>query len=143
MVTALFIEPSSDVGNARFAEAGLPQRELAYKSPAARLRAAVCKEFVWNAPDPLTPAPVVIIQRGKAPRRPDGGHRAAGPEQEDRTLIVERIGAAERNADRRHAAKHAETARRRMGPSAATGERSASRDQRRFEIMLVRRIVSG
>ena len=111
--------------------------------PRPAFRAAVCKEFVWNAPEPLTPAPVVIIQRWKAPRRPDGGHRAAGPEQEDRTLIVERIGAAERNADRRHAEKHAETALRRMGPSAATGERSANRDQRRFEIMLVRRIVSG
>jgi hypothetical protein len=58
-------------------------------------------------------------------------------------LIVERIGAAERNADKRHAAKQAETALRRMGPSAATGERSSNRDQRRFEIMLVRRIVSG
>jgi hypothetical protein len=30
-----------------------------------------------------------------------------------------------------------------MGPSAATGERPPNRDQRRFEIMLVRRIVSG
>ena len=58
-------------------------------------------------------------------------------------MIVERIGAAERNADARQAAKHAETALRRMGPSAATGERSPDRDQRRFEIMLVRRIVSG
>jgi hypothetical protein len=58
-------------------------------------------------------------------------------------VIVERIGAAERNADARHAAKHAETALRRMGPSAATGERPSNRDQRRFEVMLVRRIVSG
>jgi hypothetical protein len=58
-------------------------------------------------------------------------------------LIVERIGAAERNADARDAAKHAETALRRMGPSAATGERPSNRDQRRFEVMLVRRIVSG
>jgi hypothetical protein len=58
-------------------------------------------------------------------------------------VIVERIGAAERNTDARDAAKHAETAFRRMGPSAATGERPPNRDQRRFEVMLVRRIVSG
>jgi hypothetical protein len=58
-------------------------------------------------------------------------------------MIVERIEATERNADTRDAAKHAETALRRMGPSVATGERSPNRDQRRFEIMLVRRIVSG
>jgi hypothetical protein len=43
-------------------------------------------------------------------------------------MIVERIEAAERNVDARHAAKHAETAFRRMG---------------QFEVMLVRRIVSG
>ena len=58
-------------------------------------------------------------------------------------MIVERIGAAERNADARDAAKHAETAFRRVGPSAAMGERPSKRDQRRFEVMLVRRIVDG
>jgi len=58
-------------------------------------------------------------------------------------MIVERIEAAERNADARHAAKHAETAFRRMGPSAALGERPTNRDKRQFEVMLVRRIVSG
>ena len=58
-------------------------------------------------------------------------------------MIVERIERAERNVDARHAAKHAETAFRRMGPSARTGERPADRDQRRFEVMLVRRIVNG
>jgi hypothetical protein len=58
-------------------------------------------------------------------------------------MIVERIEAAETNADARNAAKHAETAFRRMGPSAATGERPPDRDQRRFEVMLVRRIVNG
>jgi len=58
-------------------------------------------------------------------------------------MIVERIGAAERNADARYAAKHAETAFRRMGPSAAMGERPSKRDRRRFEVMLVRRIVDG
>jgi hypothetical protein len=58
-------------------------------------------------------------------------------------MIVERIEAAGRNADARHAAKHAVTAYRRMGPSAALGERPKDRDQRRFEVMLVRRIVTG
>ena len=58
-------------------------------------------------------------------------------------MIVERIEAVERNADARDAAKHAETAFRRMGPSAASGERPANRDLRRIEVMLVRRIVTG
>jgi hypothetical protein len=58
-------------------------------------------------------------------------------------MIVERIEAAERNADARHAAKHAETAFRRLGPSAALGERPTARDRRQFEVMLVRRIASG
>jgi len=58
-------------------------------------------------------------------------------------MIVERIEPAERNADAWNAAKHAETAFRRMGPSAGTGERPSKRDQRRFEVMLVRRIVTG
>ncbi|HEY3764306.1 MAG TPA: hypothetical protein VGL44_04040 [Gaiellales bacterium] len=58
-------------------------------------------------------------------------------------MNVERIEATERNADATHAAKHAETAFRRMGPSAAMGERPSKRDQRRFEVMLVRRIVNG
>ena len=58
-------------------------------------------------------------------------------------MIVERIEPAERNADARNAAKHAETAFRRMGPSAGTGERPSERDRRRFEVMLVRRIVNG
>jgi hypothetical protein len=58
-------------------------------------------------------------------------------------VIVERIEAAERNTDSRHAPKQAETAFLRMGPSARSGERPPDRDQRRFEIMLVRRIVNG
>jgi len=58
-------------------------------------------------------------------------------------MIVERIEAVERDTDARDAAKHAETAFRRMGPSAALGERPPSRDLRRFEVMLVRRIVTG
>ena len=58
-------------------------------------------------------------------------------------MLVERIGVADRNADARHAAKHAETAFRRLGPAAALGERPPDRDQRRFEVMLVRRIVAG
>jgi hypothetical protein len=58
-------------------------------------------------------------------------------------MIVERIEAVERDTDARDAAKHAETAFRRMGPSAALGERPANRDLRRLEVMLVRRIVTG
>jgi hypothetical protein len=58
-------------------------------------------------------------------------------------MIVERIEAVERNANARDAAKHAETAFRRMGPSAALGERPTNRDLRRVEVMLVRRIVTG
>jgi hypothetical protein len=58
-------------------------------------------------------------------------------------MIVERIEAVERDTDARDAAKHAETAFRRMGPSAALGERPSNRDLRRFEVMLVRRIVTG
>jgi hypothetical protein len=58
-------------------------------------------------------------------------------------VIVERIAPAERNADPRHAAKHPEDAFQRMGPSAGTEKRSSERDRRRFEVMLVRRIVNG
>jgi hypothetical protein len=58
-------------------------------------------------------------------------------------MIVERIEAVERDTDARDAAKHAETAFRRMGPSAALGERPSNRDLRRIEVMLVRRIVTG
>ncbi len=58
-------------------------------------------------------------------------------------MIVERIETVERNSDARDAAKHAETAFRRMGPSAASGERLSNRDLRRIEVMLVRRIVTG
>jgi hypothetical protein len=58
-------------------------------------------------------------------------------------VIVERIESAERSTDYRHAPKQAETAFQRMGPSAGSGERPPNRDQRRFEVMLVRRIVNG
>jgi hypothetical protein len=58
-------------------------------------------------------------------------------------MIVERIEAVERDSDARDAAKHAETAFRRMGPSVATGVRLTNRDLRRIEVMLVRRIVTG
>ncbi len=58
-------------------------------------------------------------------------------------MIVERIESVERNSDARDAAKHAETAFRRMGPSAASGVRLSNRDLRRIEVMLVRRIVTG
>jgi hypothetical protein len=58
-------------------------------------------------------------------------------------MIVERIEAVERDTDARDAAKHAETAFRRMGPSTALAERLANRDLRRIEVMLVRRIVTG
>jgi hypothetical protein len=58
-------------------------------------------------------------------------------------MIVERIEAVERNSDARDAAKHADSAFRRMGPSAALGERLSNRDLRRIEVMLVRRIVTG
>lgn len=58
-------------------------------------------------------------------------------------MIVERIEAVEKNVDARDAAKHAETAFRRMGPSTASAERLAHRDLRRIEVMLVRRIVTG
>jgi len=58
-------------------------------------------------------------------------------------MIVERIEAVERDTDARDAAKHAETAFRRMGPSIVSAERLANRDPRRIEVMLVRRIVTG
>lgn len=58
-------------------------------------------------------------------------------------MIVERIEAVERDTDARDAAKHAETAFRRMGPSIVSAERLANRDLRRIEVMLVRRIVTG
>jgi hypothetical protein len=58
-------------------------------------------------------------------------------------MIVERIEVVEKDADARDAAKHAETAFRRMGPSAALDERMSNRDLRRIEVMLVRRIVTG
>ena len=58
-------------------------------------------------------------------------------------MIVERIKTVERDTDARDAAKHAENAFRRMGPSAALGERPSNRDLRRLEVMLVRRIVNG
>jgi len=57
--------------------------------------------------------------------------------------VVERISAAERNADARQAAKHAENAFRRLGPSAATGERPTARDRRSFERMLERMMAAG
>jgi hypothetical protein len=58
-------------------------------------------------------------------------------------MLVERIEAVERDSDARAAAKHAETAFRRMGPSVVSGERSSNRDLRRYEVMIVRRIVTG
>ena len=57
--------------------------------------------------------------------------------------VAERIDAVERSAAARNAAKHAETAFRRMGPSAALGERPATHDGRRFEYVLARRISTG
>jgi hypothetical protein len=56
-------------------------------------------------------------------------------------IVVERIEAAERNVDARYAAKHAETAYRRLGPTAAMGERPSTRDRRRFERMLERKMA--
>jgi hypothetical protein len=58
-------------------------------------------------------------------------------------MIVERIEAVERDTDARDAAKRAETASQRMGPSAASSVRTSNRDLRRLEVMLVRRIVTG
>jgi hypothetical protein len=66
-------------------------------------------------------------------------HKQEGREE----MIVERIEAVDRDTDARDAAKHAETAFRRMGPTAAPSERASRRDLRRLEVMLVRRIVTG
>ena len=53
------------------------------------------------------------------------------------------IAATDRTTDARLAAKHADAALRRMTVVSASGDRPATRDARRFEFALVRRIASA
>jgi hypothetical protein len=58
-------------------------------------------------------------------------------------MLVASITATDRTTDARMAAKHADAALRRMTVVSAAGDRPASRDTRRFELALVRRIASA
>jgi hypothetical protein len=58
-------------------------------------------------------------------------------------MLVERITATDRTTDATMAAKHAHAALRRITVVSAAGDRPATRDGRRFEFVLVRRIASA
>jgi hypothetical protein len=58
-------------------------------------------------------------------------------------MLVQPGAAPDRTTDARMAAKHADAALRRMTVVSAAGDRPPTRDGRRFEFALVRRIASA